>query len=217
MKHIQHTIAKHLGAETEIENALRTIKGCQFIRMQAITNAGLRLTRDTSGKRVKHEHGQIQKFTDGQFLVGFRYENSLNNQANREGKKIQFNVQDRVWGEHIENTCLIQLGANLYVETLPINIFHVSYLDAEGNHIEKSEIQDLIDAKKEKRQKSSTQSNLEKEVIVRDYKLANIKYLVANHYTIGQCSFYAGVENTIGQSFTGTYSGNLKAAQKLIK
>ena len=188
MKKTTYTVTK----QPTVENVLRSIDGCQFIRMQTLTNARLRKTIDTPSGRQKHAHGEIQKFTDGQYLVGFRYGNSLINQAGREGKAIEFNVQDRAWGEQVEGTCLIQHKGGLYVETLPQTIYCVTYQDQWGNKLDQSEIQPLIDDKKSKRQRSSTQADLDTEVIVRDYKLESILYLAANQCKVG--TFNANVE-----------------------
>jgi hypothetical protein len=186
-KHSKYTVTATGTAAQQIETALRSIKGCQFIRMQTLTSAGLRKTRDNAytGKREAHGYGDIQKFSDGQYLVGFRYENSLANQAKREGKVIEFDVQDRAWGTHVEGTCLIENHGSLYVETLPQQSFCTSYQDEQGNDIARDDIADLIDHKESRRERSTTQDELTKEIIVRDYKLTNVLYLVANHYTVG--------------------------------
>jgi len=188
MKHKKYTVTP----QASVEKILTSIIGCQFIRMQTKTSAGLRKTRDdANGKRYKHEHGDIQKISDGQFIVGFRYANSLANQAKREDKKIEFNVQPRMWGEHVSGTCLIEHKGSVYVETIPQKSFWHRYVDENGDPIWQPDIQDLIDHKNARRGKSSTQANLEGEVIVRDYKLTNVLYLVANHYTFGTFDQYA--------------------------
>ena len=102
--------------------------------------------------------------------VGFQYSNSLNSQAKREGKEIDFDVKPRRWGIRLPNCALVEHKGNHYLECKVEKTFEVNYFLENGAPIEKSAIEEFLPKKRE----SSTQDQLDKKIILRDIKLENI-------------------------------------------
>ena len=102
--------------------------------------------------------------------IGFHYSNSLDNQAKREGKNIDFQVQPRRWGKRLDNCALVEHKGKHYLECKVEKTFEVNYFLENGAPIEKSAIEEFLPKKRE----SSTQDELDKKVILRDIKLENI-------------------------------------------
>ncbi len=131
---------------------------------------GLTILTDARLKKTGNPYGKVLKKTRLLANIGFHYSNSLNSQAKREGKEIEFDIQPRRWGIRLPNCALVEHKGNHYLECKVEKTFEVNYFLENGAPIEKSAIEAFLPKKRE----SSTQDELDKKVILRDVKLENI-------------------------------------------
>ena len=132
--------------------------------------------------------GNVFKIADIQIQAGFHYINSVNNQLTREGKVADAVVKSRAWGHRIDGTCLVEhvnkLGEyRLYLEAKCERLNSVYYVDGMNQQIDKATIKKWL---KGKGAKSSTQANLEKEIVLRDYALDSILWIAIDGQEIGE-------------------------------
>ena len=142
-------------------------KGHSFIGLTTLTDARLLKTGNPFGR----------VFKKARFLanIGFHYSNSLDNQAKREGKNIDFQVKPRQWGKRLPNSPLVvhtnkKNETKYYLECKREETYEENYFLENGAPIEKSAIQDFF----KKSYSSSTQSELDKKIILNDILLDNI-------------------------------------------
>jgi hypothetical protein len=140
--------------------------GNSLIGLTILTDARAKKTNNPyiTGKEI------ILKKTRLLANIGFHYSNSLESQAKREGKEIDFDIKPRRWGIRLPNCALVEHKGNHYLECKVEKTFEVNYFLMNGAPIEKSAIQEFLPKKKE----SATQDELDKKVILRDVKLENI-------------------------------------------
>jgi hypothetical protein len=156
---------KKLCAQT-LMDMLINYNGHGFVGLTTLTDARLK----------KNPFGKVLKKTKLLANIGFHYSNSLNNQAKREGKKIEFNIQPRRWGVRMENTPLVrhvdkETGAEkFYLEYKAENVQSVEYFTETGEPLTKEQIQEYFP----KKSISSTQKELDKKIILRDVQIENI-------------------------------------------
>jgi len=131
---------------------------------------GLTILTDARLKKTGNPYGKVLKKTRLLANIGFHYSNSLENQAKRENKNIDFQVQPRRWGIRLPKSALVEYNGNYYLECKVEKTFEVNYFLENGAPIEKSAIEEFLPKKRE----SSTQEELTKKVILRDVKLENI-------------------------------------------
>jgi hypothetical protein len=141
-----------------------------FLNFNGHSLIGLTILTDARLKKTGNPYGKVLKKTRLLANIGFHYANSLDNQAKREEKEIDFQVQARRWGKRLENCPLVEHKGNYYLEAKIEETFEVNYFLENGAPIEKSAIEEFLPKKSE----SSTQDELEKKVILRDIKLENI-------------------------------------------
>jgi hypothetical protein len=131
---------------------------------------GLTTLTDARAKKTGNPFGKILKKTRLLANIGFHYANSLDNQAKREGKEIDFDIKPRRWGVRLPNTPLVEHKGKHYLEYKAENVQSVEYFTEEGEQIEKSQIEEFLP----KTRHSSTQDNLDKKIILRDVAIENI-------------------------------------------
>lgn len=59
---------------------------------------------------------RVHKVARGTVIVGFRYQNSVNNQLEKLGLPADFQPKPRSWGQHIEGTPLVSHKGLTYLE-----------------------------------------------------------------------------------------------------
>ena len=116
--------------------------------------------------------GQIFKVSRVNGMIGFRYENAVNNQLGREGEAKDFIAKPRSWGVHIDGTPLIEHKGNYYLEMKVEKSLDHRYEDASGNELDDVTL-DLVRAFMPVKNKPVSQGT-EKEIICRDYKVEKI-------------------------------------------
>jgi len=164
----------------KLENVLRNHKGNGFAHLIA-------KTVPVWAKAKKNPyHGNVFKIADVNIQAGFNYINSVNNQLVREGKTPDAQAKPRPWGKRIKGTPLVEHTNKageyrLYLEAKCENVNSVHYVDAQGNAINK---EDLREWTEKKSAKSSTQANVENEIILRDYALDSIEWIAIDGHKL---------------------------------
>lgn len=131
---------------------------------------GLTTLTDARAKKTGNPYGKILKKTKLLANIGFHYKNSLNNQAKREGKEIDFDIKPRRWGVRMENTPLVKHNDKYYLEYKAENVQSVEYYTEQGEELTKEQVQEFLP----KKSTSSTQKELTKKIILRDVAIENI-------------------------------------------
>ena len=163
----------------KLENVLRNHKGNGFAHIITRTIPAMRKTGNPF-------HGNVFKIADVNIQAGFEYINSVNNQLAREGKTPDAEAKPRKWGQRIKGTPLVEhtnkAGVyRLYLEAKCESVNSVRYEDGEGNAIDKADIAEWL---QERPAKSSTQANVDKEIILRDYALDSIEWIAIDGHKL---------------------------------
>ena len=164
----------------KLETILRNHKGNGFAHLVA-------KTVPTWAKPKKNPfHGNVFKVADVNIQAGFHYINSVNNQLAREGKTPDAQAKPRKWGQRIKGTPLVEHTNKageyrLYLEAKCENVNSVHYVDAQGNAIDKADLREWTEKKSAK---SSTQANVDKEIILRDYALDSIEWIAIDGHKL---------------------------------
>ena len=163
----------------KLENVLRNHKGNGFAHLVAKTVPAMRKTNNP-------HYGNVFKIADVNIQAGFHYINSVNNQLSREGKTPDAEAKPRKWGQRIKGTPLVEHTNKageyrLYLEAKCESVNSVKYVDGEGNAIDKADIAEWL---QERSAKSSTQANVENEIILRDYALDSIEWIAIDGHKL---------------------------------
>ena len=151
------------------------VKGATFITIDAETDP--RMTK--TGNPYK-DAGIIKACTmNGS--IGFDYPKSVNRLADKEGKDAR-QSKPRKWGVLTPDRLFVTHKGEFYLQ---MKVEHAStpvYRDKLGNVVEKAELEAFLP----KRKKSSTQADLDGEVVVRDVKMSNIRRMrfMGNEYEV---------------------------------
>ena len=144
---------------------LKSVKGSTFVTIQTVTTP-----KFIGGKSCPFA-GAI-KISKVNGCIGFNYENSVNNQRKRENSEPDFVSEPRTWGHRISGTPLVKHEGLYYLEIkvekseLPIYILGTSILD-------NNEVENWI-------REQTTRQDVEKPVILRDYKIDSIQKIIIN-------------------------------------
>lgn len=76
-------------------------------------------------------------------MIGFRYENSVNRQRDREGTDPNFVAQRRKWGKHVPGTPLVEHKGGVYLETKVERELEQRY-EVDGVPVSAEEIEALV-------------------------------------------------------------------------
>lgn len=74
---------------------VRSLKGCQFVNIMALTDADMYL-------RNNPFRGRVQKFTITPMQFGYDYETAVNNRLARDGKEANFTADKLPWGQWLD-------------------------------------------------------------------------------------------------------------------
>jgi len=141
-----------------------TVKGTTGISIDTVTEPKMRKTNNPY-------FGRITKHCTMNGMIGFDYENSVNNQASREGKKTR-KAKPRAWGVLTADRIFVTHKDEYYLQVKVQSLSDTPvYFDGD-TEIDKEVIKPFL---VESSGKSSTQADIEKEVIVRDVKMSNVK------------------------------------------
>ena len=138
-------------------------RGHGFGTIKALTDARLLKTDNPVPDALKYAEVQINWGI-------WDYSNSLYSMASKEGKEIVFDVKPRKWGERLDGTPLVHYVGKYYLEAKCERVLEMDYYNQEGDKLDKEEMSEFVP----KRKKSSTQAQLDGEVVLRDYSLDNL-------------------------------------------
>lgn len=149
--------------ENDFMNFLINHRGHGFGTIKALTPSRLLKTDNPHKDSLKYSVVQINWGI-------WNYTSSLYSMASKEGKEIVFDVKPRQWGERMAGTPLVHHKGKYYLEAKCEKLVEMDYYDQEGNKLDKEEMSQFVPVRK----KSSTQAQLDGEVVLRDYSLSNI-------------------------------------------
>lgn len=109
-------------------------------------------------------HGRVEKISDINGMIGFKFQNSVNAQLARDGEDADFVAGPRKWGERREGTPLVEHKGAFYLEVKVEHAGQPTYLlDSEPITPEQfAELEDFLPPPKNET------------VVLRDYKLDRI-------------------------------------------
>jgi len=151
-------------SKDELVKVLMAVKGPTPATITATTLVKM-------NKRNNPYHEKVYKTQDSNVFINFNYANSVNKRLVKEGKEANFEAKPRKWGVHVPGTPLILHKDNYYLEAgyLTKNTPKVTYT-MDGEEVEKAVFENYLPARK-----PSTTQGLEQEVVMRDFKIENIK------------------------------------------
>jgi hypothetical protein len=154
---------------SEIVNIIqRTVKGTMAVSVDAVTEPDMRKTGNPY-------HGKVMKHCTMNGLIGFDYENAINNQDKREGGAGEREAKPRKWGVLTPDRLFVTHKDSYYLQMKVQSASDPVYF-MDGKEISVDILKPFMPVKKI----SSSQEGLEKEVIVRDVKLENVKSIRFN-------------------------------------
>lgn len=129
-------------------------------------------------------HGGIKKVSRSHVQLNSLYENAVNNQRKREGVEEAFEAEPRKWGERIYRedgtvTTFVKHNGKLYIEARVLKSLETDYL-FEGVSIPSELVKPYLYSGGE-----SSRQGVEKQVILRDYSVENIKQITFDGKTYG--------------------------------
>lgn len=149
--------------KTELVRLFQSIKGNTAISMVAETEADM-------NKKNNPYYG-TRKTNTIAGLIGFDYENSVNNQLGREDKDMDFVARKPVWavGTDCRHIVTNKDGSELYVY-IKVQSAGTPSFSFNGQPVDAEVVKPYIKEHK----KPMTQDGLEKEIVVRMFKVSNI-------------------------------------------
>lgn len=115
----------------------------------------------------------------------WRYGSALEAQAKREGKEIEFEIKSRNWGVRLPNSPLVHLikkdgSEHYYIEAKVEDVLSPAIYSCKdtGKTFDLEEVKPYLNSYRKPKKESSTQDELEKKIIVRDYKISGVLELV---------------------------------------
>jgi len=160
------------------ENILN-IRGCRPLAFVAETTPELRTGNPFGGKTRIH---RLRKLSRVSGMVGFRYENSVNNQRMREGTPVdalgevmEFVAEPRKWGVRREGSPFVDHKGGVYLEVkVERSLGHEYRLD-DGTPVDASIVEPWLPSREEGRRQM-----VDRPVVIRDYKLENLREVTIN-------------------------------------
>jgi hypothetical protein len=171
---------------TAIATAIRNLiskgtKGATFAILTTETESKSFMNKGRGANANPH-FGKVVKRSFLNVCIGFDYGNGVNRLAVKEGKEER-ETQERSWGTISEDRIFIdhhEPASHLRTRVMGTMQAPIFVNVETGEEVEKSELEPWLKASK----KSSTQADLEGEVVERDYKLESIRTIKTNGETL---------------------------------
>ena len=161
----------------EFRNRLESVVGAKMVSIVALTDVKL------TGGKGNSLQGRVTKRSYVSGVINWSYENSVNRQRVREseGEAVDYFIPEpRAWGQRLHDTVknrmlpTVEHKGEFYLELkVERSIRHQYYLD--GKPVDASVIEPHLPKKSE-----SSRQELDKPVILRDYKLRSIENLTVD-------------------------------------
>lgn len=148
---------------TQIEEILCDTRGAKAVTITAKTEVRLK-------KAARDIFGQVFKLSRVNGMINWNYEGAVNRQREREGVEGDFVSHPRAWGVRMPRTPFVQHNDTLYLELkVQKSVDEPSYVNAAGETVNINLIREHLPASS-----SSSRQGVEKEIILRDYKMESI-------------------------------------------
>ena len=164
---------------TAIQELMKNVNGSTFISINTDTPVTLK------GGKKNPMQGRVNKVVIGSNVMVFQnkttnaYENMVNRRLLAEGKAMKFEVGPRPWGERLEGTPFVVHKGTMYLEVIFLKAGKKHYT-VDNVKVNADTIQGLdVDEDREE----GNQNGLENKVVIRTYKVANIKNITINGTT----------------------------------
>lgn len=151
-------------SKSELIERINEVKGTTIVSIDVVTEPRMRKT--------DNPYLGAMKTVSLSGVINFDYENTVNKQLQREGKEPEFKAQERAWGVH-EGNWITHKG-EYYMQVKVQGASEPVYY-YKGCELPKTALQPFL----QESSKPHTQESVEKEVVVRDVKLSNIKVIRA--------------------------------------
>jgi hypothetical protein len=153
----------------QLTNILRTVNRPMPVTFVAVTEVKMNKTNNPY-------FGRLSKKQKSNVFIKFDYANSVNKARLNEGKEADFVPQQRKWGVHIPNTPLIEHNGTYYLEARFLGSeSKIDYLLDGNEEFDKKLIEEFLP-----KTSSSSNQDLEKEIVMRDFKLSGINEITMN-------------------------------------
>lgn len=144
---------------------LSDIRGASFATIITETDARL--------KKTGNPFGSVVKLSRVNVCLGFQYTAAVNRQRVREDAEPDFEARPRQWGERIQGTVLVEHRGKVYLETkVERSLSHQYFRADNGTPLSDEDVRPFLPARGKSRQ------DVEREIIVRDYRLDSIRAIV---------------------------------------
>ena len=157
--------------ESQLVAMLRANKGANFVTVVTKTDPKMRKTGNPFV-------GKMFKVSRVNCMIGWSYANSVNNQRQREGNTDVFVAEPRKWGTRIDGTPLIEHKGQFYVELKVEKSLDAKYIGLDGKELDAATLADAREFFSKPRRAATQQTD--KEIILRDYKVASIVAITMN-------------------------------------
>lgn len=168
--------------KAEAIGLFKSVKSCSAISLTAETPCDM-------NKRGNPFYGTTKlNWVAG--LIGFSYPNSVNNQLGREDKEMDFEAQKPIWAVATDSRNLVtnKDGSELYVY-IKVQSAGKPIYKLNGDVVEAEKVKPYL----KEHTKPHTQDGLDKEIVVRMFKLSNIlafrmlgeEYVIADNCRVG--------------------------------
>lgn len=159
------------------------IRGCRPVSFVAETIPELKSGNPFGGTQRTH---RLRKMSRVSGMIGFSYENAVNNQRGREetpidpitGEVVSFVAEPRKWGVRRAGTPFVDHKGSTYLEVKVERSLHCEYRLDDGTPVDAAIVAAWLPEKKE-----GARQMVEKPVILRDYTLANLREVTINGQT----------------------------------
>jgi len=146
---------------------VRNENGCTFATIETNTNP----------KPLKScPFAKVEKITRQNVMIGFNYENAVNNQLTREEMESDFQAAPRRWGKRVDLKTVEHKG-QVYLTTATLTHYSTVY-KADGEVISSDEIKQFLPKKS-----ASSRQGVEKQIIYRDFTASNVTEITMNKET----------------------------------
>ena len=157
------------------------VKGTTFVSIDTSTDPDMPKTNNPFWDKA-NKTWNIRKLNTVTGAIGADYERAVNRIANKENKDDR-EAKPRAWGTLTADRLFVEHKGGFYLQVKVENGGKPTYVHADtGEAIDKETIKPFLKEKV----KSSTQADLDGEVIIRDFKMASIKSMrfMGESYTI---------------------------------
>ncbi len=171
----------------QLQEMLTSSAGAKIVTIVTITEPEMRkaikISKETLEDSVLENpyYNNVIKVSRVNAMINWHYDNAVNAQLKREGKEADFKPKERKWGTRLHNSPFVSHvrksdGKNcLYLEVkVNSSLGHAYYNPSTGLQIPMEHVEPFLKEKSSSKEYQGT----DKEIILRDYDVANIATIV---------------------------------------